>query len=185
MILRAIKLAVLAGAGVAAWKAINRQSPGSFFAQALRSGVAEVEAARSAQLRGASAEVRRFAQQVELDHTQLNEDLAEAGGLEIPEPDARQRAVQHAIDLNQGAAYDRAWLRHMARSHARAISLYQRTVDQAGPGARLASRALPKLREHARKVEELQLSAAQPGARGATAGTGAQAGEGHAGAQGS
>lgn len=162
MILRAIKLALLAGAGVAAWKAVSRQSPGSFFEQALRSGVGEVEAARSAQLRGASAEVRRFAQQVEHDHSELNERLAEAGGLEVPEPDTRQQAMLRGLDASQGPAYDRGWLRHMARSHAKAISLYQRTVDQAGPGAQVASQALPKLREHARKVEELQLSAAQP-----------------------
>lgn len=188
MILRAIKLAVLAGAGVAAWKAISRPTPGTFFEQALRSGAGEVEAARSAQLRAASAEIRRFAQQVEHDHNQLNEDLAEASGLEIPEPDARQQAMLHAIDLNQGAAYDRAWLRHMARSHAKAISLYQRAASVPGACAKVASEGLPKLREHARKVEELQLSAAQPGAQsGVQPGAGqagsAQAGTGEAGAQ--
>ena len=32
----------------------------------------------------------------------------------------------------------------------------QRTVDQAGAGAQVANQALPKLRQHARQVEELQ-----------------------------
>jgi len=156
MIGKVFKLALLAGAGVAAWKAATRQAPVSFFDQALRSGAAEVEAAKSAQLRGASAEVRRFAQQMEHDHRELNQKLAEASGQEVPQPDARQLAMLRQIDAQQGAAFDRAWLRHMDRSHARSIRLYQRTVDQAGPGAQVASQALPKLREHARQVKELQ-----------------------------
>lgn len=160
MIIKVIKLALLAGAGAAAWKALSQKAPGSFFEQALRSGAAEVEAAKSAQLRGASAELRRFAQQVEHDHNELNQKLAEAGGLQVPEPDARQQAMLRQLDDHQGEEYDRAWLRHMARSHAKAIKLYQHTVDQAGAGAQIASQALPKLREHARQVEELQGSGA-------------------------
>lgn len=156
MIGKVFKLALLAGAGVAAWKAATRHAPGSFYEQALRSGAAEVEAAKSAQLRGASAELRRFAQEMEHDHNELNQQLSEASGLEIPQPDARQLATLRQLDANQGAEYDRAWLRHMARSHAKAIRLYQQTVDHAGPGAQVASKALPKLREHARRVEELQ-----------------------------
>ena len=156
MIMKAIKLALLAGAGVAAWKALSRQAPGSFFEQALRSGTAEVEVAKSAQLRGASAELRRFAQQVEHDHGELNQKLVEASGLQVPEPDARQQAMIKQLDDHQGEEYDQAWLRHMARSHAKAIRLYQQTADQAGAGAQVASQALPKLREHARQVEELQ-----------------------------
>ena len=157
MIGKVFKLALLAGAGVAAWKAATRQqAPGSFFDQALRSGAAEVEAAKSAQLRGASAEVRRFAQQMEHDHRELNQQLAQASGQQIPQPDARQLEMLRQIDAKQGAAFDRAWLRHMGRSHDKAIRLYQRTVDQAGPGAQIAAQALPKLREHARQVKELQ-----------------------------
>lgn len=156
MIGKVFKLALLAGAGVAAWKAATRNAPGSFFEQALHSGVAEVEAAKSAELRGASAELRRFAQELEHDHNEFNQKLAEAGGLEVPQPDAGQLAMLRQLDAHQGEEYDRAWLRHMARSHAKAIRLYQHTVDQAGAGAQVASQALPRLRAHARRVEELQ-----------------------------
>ncbi|MGY0611576.1 MULTISPECIES: DUF4142 domain-containing protein [unclassified Luteimonas] len=161
MIFKAIRLAMLAGAGVAAWKAFNnrptgKRASGSFFEQALQSGTGEVEAARSAQLRGASAELRRFAQELEHDHGELNRRLAEAGGFDVPEPDDQQRKTLRALDGHQGAAYDRAWLRHMARSHASAIRLYQRTADAGGPGASLASEALSTLRDHARTVEELR-----------------------------
>src|SRR5690606_27504211 len=98
MIARILKLAVVAGAGMAAWKAMSRGAPGSFHEQALRHGAAEVEAARSAQLRGASAELRRFAQQMEHEHAELNARLAEASGLQVPSPDSRQRAAQANID---------------------------------------------------------------------------------------
>ncbi|MEN1958387.1 DUF4142 domain-containing protein [Luteimonas changyuni] len=170
MILKAIRLAMLAGAGVAAWKAFNNrqagtQAAGSFFQEALQRGVADVEAARSAQLRGASAELRRFAQQLEHDHGQLNQGLADAAGSDLPEPDDRQRKALHALDDHQGAAYDRAWLRHMARGHAGAIRLYQRTADADGPGAALASGALSTLREHARTMEDLRRASSRTGAR--------------------
>ena len=92
MLARIIKLAVIAGAGAAAWKAYARRGePRTFLDQALQDGVAEVEAARSAQLRGASAGLRRFAQQLEHDHAALNDRIAEAAGRSVPEPDARQR----------------------------------------------------------------------------------------------
>lgn len=157
MFARMIRFAVLAGAGIAAWKAYARQrdEPLGFLERALHDGTAEVAAARSAQLRGASAELRRFAQQLEHDHVALNERLAEATGRGIPEPDARQHATLHRLDQHQGEAYDRAWLRHMARSHGRAIRMYQREVDQAGAGAEIATDALPKLREHDRQVAAL------------------------------
>lgn len=171
MIARILKLAVVAGAGVAAWKAMSRRAPGSFHEQALRSGVAEVEAARSAQLRGASAGLRGFAQQMEHDHAQLNARLAEAAGIEVPALDARQRAAQARMDAHQGEAFDRAWLRHMARAHASAIRRFQREVDQHGPGAAVAAQALPGLRAHARRIDELRQPQARFAGRMAEAGT--------------
>lgn len=156
MLARIIKLAMLAGAGAAAWKAYARRGePKTFLERALQDGVAEVEAARSAQLRGASAELRRFAQQLEHDHATLNGQLADAAGCGIPKPDARQRDTLQRLDQQQGEDYDRAWLRHMARSHGRAIRMYQREVDQGGTSAAIAADALPKLREHDRQVAGL------------------------------
>jgi predicted outer membrane protein len=157
MLARIIKLAVLAGAGVAAWKAYGKRGESRpFLEQALYDGVAAVEAARSAQLRGAGAELRRFAQQLEHDHAALNGKLAEAAGVDIPQPDARQRSLLHEIDQQQGQAYDRAWLRHLARSHGRAIRMFQREVEQGGAGTALAAEALPTLREHDRRLTELR-----------------------------
>ena len=144
MLGRLIKLGVLAGAGYAAWKTLSkpqglRKQP--FFQQALQSGVADVAAARSAQLRGASAEVRAFAQQLEHDHREHNLELAQAAGLDLPEPDARQASALHAIDQKQGEAYDQAWLKHMARCHGDAIRLYEREFAQSGAGGPLAEAA--------------------------------------------
>jgi putative membrane protein len=169
MIARVLKLALLAGAGMAAWKAMQPRQSGPFFERALRDGVAEVQAARSAQLRGASAELRRFAQQLEHDHAGLNARLAEAGGLQVPEPDTRQQTGLARIDACQGEAYDRAWLRHMARGHARAIRMFQREVDIGGVGASLAAQALPTLRGHARRIDALREPGGTRGVVGAAA----------------
>lgn len=167
MLAKIIRLGVLAGAGYAAWKMYSRQSQ-PFFRQALRAAAADLAAVRSAQLRGAGAELRRFAQQLEHEYGQHIVQLAEASGLDDLQPDARQRATLQQLDLHQGEAYDRTWLRHMALSHHTAIELYQREVDRDGPGAALAAEALPTLRGHARRVAQLQLGevgSAVPSAR--------------------
>lgn len=162
MIIRAIKLALLAGAGMAAWKAMQQRQgaqSGPFAESALRDSVAMAAAARSAQLRGASAELRGLAQQLEHDHGELNGRLAEAAGTQVPDsPDASAQDALRKLDGAQGEDYDRAWLRHMASGHARAIRMFQREVDQDGSAADVASEALPRLREHARRIRELQAS---------------------------
>lgn len=162
MLTQAIRFGALAGAGYAAWRVFRRRHRPSFFAQALQSGATDVEAARSGQLRGAGAALRGFALGLERDHERLNELFAEASGLEIPGPPARQRATLHSLDLHQGAAYDRAWLRYMKRSHRDAIVLYEREVVRDGRGAAVAIAALPALREHARRIEALRQQQAQP-----------------------
>ena len=162
MLTQLIKFGALAGAGYAAWRVLKRRQVPSFFVQALQSGAAEVEVARSAQLRGAGAALRSFALRLEREHHRLNEQLAEASGLDIPPADTRQRAALHRLDLHQGTAYDRAWLRHMKRSHRLAIGLYEREVEQDGPGAAIAGEALPMLREHASRVAELRRERVRP-----------------------
>lgn len=176
MLGRLIKLGVLAGAGYAAWKTMAKRparAGSGFFQQALQSGVADVAAARSAQLRGASADVRAFAQQLEHDHGEHNTELAQASGLELPEPDARQADALHALDQLQGEAYDRAWLQHMAKCHRDSIRAYEREVSQGGAGGPLAEDVLPKLRAHAERLAQLQSTASGKGASATEASLGA------------
>lgn len=172
MLARVIKLAVLAGAGIAAWKAYSAKGEARpFLEQALQDGVATLQAARSAQIRGSAAELRRFAQQLEHDHEELNRKLAEAAGVDVPELDAQQHEALRRIDHLQGTDFDSAWLRHMTRGHGQAIRMFQRESDQSGPGADIATEALPKLREHDRKLAELR-SAARTSNGGSHGGSG-------------
>src|SRR5690606_29143881 len=143
-------------------------------------GVADVAAARSAQLRASSAEVRAFAQQMEHEHSEHNLELAQAGGLDMPEPDERQQGELQAIDRLQGEAYDQAWLKHMAKCHRNAIRLYERELAQDGAGGPLAEEVLPRLRSHAERISQLQRTgsgAKQGGGDGSpdsSSGTGSQ-----------
>ena len=159
MLVQILKLGVVAGAGYTTWKALTKQRRIPFFREALQSGVAEVAAARSAQRRGASAELRAFAQQLEREHGEHNVELAQASGLDQPEPDARQVAALRKVERLQGRDYDRAWLEHVARSHRNAIRLYEREVAQQGPGGPLAEDLLPGLRAHVARVGQLQRAA--------------------------
>ena len=157
MLGRIIKLAVVAGAGYAAWKKYSGKGQGGdFFRQALAAGAAEVEAARSAQLRGASAELRRLAQHMAHAHGEINKRLSEAAGTEVPVPDQRQRDALHAIEVEQGEAYDQAWLRHEAQAHARSIRLFKHEISRNGPGAGVAAEILPELQAHADEIAALR-----------------------------
>lgn len=157
MLGRMVRLAVVAGAGYAAWKAYSkRNAEDGFFAQALGQGAAEVEAARSAQLRGASVELRKLAQHMEHAHIAINKRLSEAAGTEVPVLDERQRQALHAIEAQQGEAFDQAWLAHEAQSHARAIRLFRREAGREGPGAEVAAELLPELQAHADAIAALR-----------------------------
>lgn len=156
MLVQLIKLGAVAGAGYAAWKALTKQRRIPFFREALQGGVGDVAAARSAQRRGASAELRAFAQQLERAHAEHNVELAQASGLDQPDPDPRQLAALRKVERAQGRDYDRAWLDHVGRCHADAVLLYEREVAQAGAGGPLAEDVLPRLRAHAGRVAELR-----------------------------
>ena len=157
MLGRIVRLAAVAGAGYAAWKVYSKKRAGDgFFAQALGDGAAEVEAARSAQLRGASVELRKLAQHMEHAHISINKRLSEAAGTEVPLVDEAQRQALHEVEAQQGEAFDQAWLAHEAQSHERAIRLFRREARHGGPGADVAAELLPELQAHADEIAALR-----------------------------
>lgn len=160
MLGRLIKLGLVAGAGYAAWKRLSKAPAQPFFQDAMQAAVADIEAARSAQLRAASADLRAFAQRLEHEHGEHARDLSQAAGQALPALDARRAAELQAIDHLQGSAYDTAWLKYMAKGHRETIRLYEREVANGGAGGPLAEEALAHLRAHAQRIAELQAPAA-------------------------
>ena len=127
-----------------------------FYRQALGSGTSEVALSEHALRTSSSAEVKRIAEMLIADHRELNDKLRATSGMgQVPPPPAEAKAGQD-IKAKTGAAFDTAYLQKMSEGHKKSIALYTSTSTGAGNAEtrRLASAALPKLREHAGHVEK-------------------------------
>ncbi len=127
-----------------------------FYRQALGSGTSEVALSEHALRTSSSAEVKRIAEMLIADHRELNDKLRATSGMgEVPPPPAEAKAGED-IKAKTGAAFDTAYLQKMSEGHKKSIALYTSTSTGAGDAEtrRLASAALPKLREHAGHVEK-------------------------------
>lgn len=126
-----------------------------FYRQALGSGVSELALSEHAARTSSSAEVKRVAEMLVKDHRDLNGKLRTASGMNEPAPPPAEAKAAEDIKSKTGAAFDTAYLRKMSEGHKKSIALYQTAANSAGDSEtrRLASAALPKLREHAGHVE--------------------------------
>ncbi len=127
-----------------------------FYRQALGSGTSEVALSEHALRTSSSAEVKRIAEMLIADHRELNDKLRATSGMgQVPPPPAEAKAGED-IKAKTGAAFDTAYLQKMSEGHKKSIALYTSTSTGAGDAEtrRLASAALPKLREHAGHVEK-------------------------------
>jgi putative membrane protein len=125
----------------------------------------EVELARLAETRAASAEVRDFARMLVTDHSAyLAKDLEMAkdedlGRTPHPSDNTFGRLTNQWNELNglSGSAFDRAFLRHIAMKHQSSISAY-RTLE---PSARdddlekLLEERIPMLERHLNRAREV------------------------------
>jgi putative membrane protein len=125
----------------------------------------EVELARLAETRAASAEVREFARMLVTEHsaalaTDLEMNRDEDLGRTPAANDntlSRMMGVWNELNGLSGSAFDRAFLRHVAMKHQRSISAF-RTLE---PSARdddlekLLEERLPVLERHLNRAREI------------------------------
>jgi putative membrane protein len=125
----------------------------------------EVELARLAETRAASAEVRDFARMLATDHSaylaqdlEMNKD-EQLGRMANPSDNTLSRLTSVWNELNglNGTAFDRAFLKHIAMKHQSSIAAY-RTLE---PSARdddlekLLEDRVPLLERHLNRAREI------------------------------
>jgi putative membrane protein len=149
-------LATSGGAGKA-----DRPLDKDFLVKAATANNAEIEIAKLADNRAASAEVKEFATTVQKDHKAAYDRLGEllktrklgvAAGLEKETRDEIKR-----LSKLEGNGFDRAFLQHMVDEHKKAISIFENQA-QNGREADIrdyAKQMLPDLRKHLTKAQEL------------------------------
>ena len=149
--------------------------PETFVRTAAQDGMTEVALAKLALSKSSNDEVKQFAQKMEQDHTQADQQLgsiARTKGITVPtQLDAKHQAMVKSLGTKSGAAFDSAYATHMAKGHAKAVALFQSaTHSRDSDIADFASKTLPTLEHHKGMADELALKRklAAAGVPGAT-----------------
>jgi putative membrane protein len=140
----------------------------SFLSDAIRAGLAEVEAGEVGAEKASDAEVRRFAERMVRDHSPVNERLKAIAakhriepegtyGTQPMRPEEAAAAEMGRIAAMSGAEFDRAYMDHMVKDHEKDVALFRAQAkdgkDQELKG--LAAATLPTLEEHLRMAQAL------------------------------
>ena len=140
----------------------------SFLSDAIRGGLAEVEAGKLGAERGAKPEVKQFAERMVRDHTAVNEKLKAIAakhkieadgtyGTQPMRPEETAAAEMKRMAAMSGAQFDQAFVGHMVKDHEKDVALFR---AQAKDGKDqelkdLAAATLPTLEEHLKMAQAL------------------------------
>jgi putative membrane protein len=138
-------------------------TPETFVKTAAEDGMAEVDLAKLALKKSSNNDVKQFAQKMEQDHEQANQELAgiaKSKGLTLPhKPDAQHEALLKSLSAKSGAAFDREYADHMAKAHTKAIALFKAASQSSDADlAAFAQKTLPTLQEHKQLADNLKAS---------------------------
>ena len=137
-------------------------SDAEFVKKAASSGLHEVELGRIAQRNAQSAEVKKFGQMMEKDHSKANEELkqvAQTAGLQVPAMmmPKHQKEVEKFMNL-KGGDFDREYMSHMVSSHEKGKAMFQQASTQAQNGAikAFAAKTLPVIEHHLQHANQIK-----------------------------
>jgi putative membrane protein len=138
-------------------------TPETFVKTAAQDGMTEIALAKLALQKSSNNDVKQFAQKMQQDHEQADEELssiAKSKGLTLPPRlDAKHEAMVKTMTAKSGAAFDSAYAEHMAKAHAKAVALFQSASRSSDPDlAAFAKKTLPTLEEHKQLADNLRES---------------------------
>lgn len=138
-------------------------TPEAFVKTAAEDGMTEIGLAKLALKKSSNNDVKQFAQKMQQDHEQADQELAgiaRSKGLTLPKkPDAKHEAMMKTLSAKSGAAFDRQYADHMAKDHAKAVALFQAASQSSDPQlAAFAKKTLPTLEEHKQLADNLKAS---------------------------
>jgi putative membrane protein len=138
-------------------------NPEAFVKTAAADGMTEVGMAKLALKKSSNNDVKQFAQKMQQDHEQADEELAsiaKSKGLTLPKkPDTKSEAMMKMLSAKSGAAFDREYADHMAKDHSKAVALFQAASQSSDPElAAFAKKTLPTLQEHKQLADNLKAS---------------------------
>lgn len=134
-----------------------------FLKEAAHSGLAEIEASKTATGKASNAEVKRFAQQMIDDHTRVAaelETLAKAKDFKLPtEPSLGDKAKLKMLGMRDGASFDKHYVAGFGVSaHEDAVKLFQQVIREGKDTdiKAFATKTLPALQHHLEMARALK-----------------------------
>ncbi len=136
-----------------------------FVTRAAEANKSEIDLAQLAQHTTEHAGLKAFAEQLERDHEQANDQLedlvdrkdVDLPGVGLPEPTEAQKATYEGLDKLEGAAFDRAWIDQIAAAHQASVDRYTKASSSADPDVKaFAARILPIIKTHLEHAQSLQ-----------------------------
>jgi len=150
---------VLFGSPQTARSAVNG-SDRQFMKEAAQGGMAEVAHGRLAARKGSNDGVRRFGQHMVDDHSRANDELkslAARKGVRLPaNMGPKHQAFQAKFMRLSGAAFDRAYIKHMVDDHVEDVAAFRREARVAHDPdlRRWAAKTLPTLEGHLQMAKD-------------------------------
>lgn len=155
------------GAAVGATSAatVGARDTDAFVQNAVESNMYEIEAAKIAQQKASSADVKAFAKTMITDHTAMLNELkpviTKAGKTAPTELDQRRQGLLDNLRAAGANDFDKTYLDQQVAAHEEASTLLKGYADN-GDNADLkaaASKAAPKVQAHLDKAKSLQAKA--------------------------
>ncbi len=125
-----------------------------FLTKAANGGMAEVDAGKLADTKALSADVKRFAMMMVMDHTKANAEvkaLAAARNVTLPAmvSDDKKKTADD-LAAKSGSAFDKAYMDQMIKDHKETINLFEKGADDSKDAEvkTFINNTLPKLKMH-------------------------------------
>jgi putative membrane protein len=128
-----------------------------FYQQALAGGQKEIDASKMEAKDGSSADAKKLANELVADHTALGKKVQAAAGSGVTPP-ASDATPPADLQGKTGKDLDTAWADMMVADHQKTIAMFENASTNASTdkAKKLASDALPTLRDHLKKSQDLQ-----------------------------
>ena len=129
-----------------------------FYQQAMEANRKEIAAGTMAQAQAQDQAVKDYGKMMVDDHTAMNQQVSEAAGMADAATPAPDPTATADLQGKTGADFDRAYIDMMVMDHQQVIAMVENAAQNASTdqAKTLAQGALPKLREHLQRAQELQ-----------------------------
>jgi putative membrane protein len=133
-------------------------------ARLAQSDMAEIQTGKLAAEKASNPDVKKYAQHMVDEHTQMLEEgrkLAQSKGVKPPaSTDKKHQAALEKLKGLSGDEFDRQYMQQMVRDHREVLKLAQKTAN-AGKDAELkahAQKGTPHIEEHLKTAQQLAAS---------------------------